>query len=121
MNSDCRFYMDDSYLDVQNSKDNLINDAVLEKAGFVRSNKQFDSYMQDTCPGYRSYKKSTNSGKYFIDITFGISNIDNEKNWNVHIDNCDRMSIGSADISTIGQFNDFMKVFKIDCKLPDYF
>jgi hypothetical protein len=121
MNHEGAFYMDDSYLDAHNTKGNLINDAILQKAGFVRTNEQFDSYMQDTCPGYRAYEKSANSGKYFIDITFGISNIDNEKNWNVHIDNCDRMSIGSADISTIGQFNDFMKVFKIDCKLPDYF
>lgn len=121
MSHEGAFYMDDSYLDVHCCRGNLINDTVLQKAGFVRSNEKFDEHMQDVCPGYRSYEKSTNSGKYFIDITFGISNIDNEKNWNVHIDNCDRMSIGSADISTIGQFNDFMKVFKIDCKLPDYF
>ena len=121
MSHECGFYMDDSYLDVQYSKDNLITDNILEKAGFVRSNIQLDRYMQDTYPGYRSYEKTANSEKYFIDITFGISNIDNEKNWNVHIDNCDRMSIGSADISTIRQFNDFMKVFNIDCKLPYYF
>lgn len=113
--------MDDSYLDVHSAKGNLINDTILQKAGFVRSNEQFDSYIQDTCTGYRTYEKTANSGKYFIDITFGISNIDNEKNWNVHIDNYDRMSIGSVDISTIGQFNDFMKIFNIDCKLPDYF
>ena len=55
MRHECGFYMDDSYLDVQYSKDNLITDNILEKAGFVRSNIQLDRYMQDTYPGYRSY------------------------------------------------------------------
>ena len=31
-----------------------------------------DRYMQDTYPGYRSYEKTANSEKYFIDIIFGI-------------------------------------------------
>ena len=52
MSHECGFYMDDSYLDVQYSKDNLINDTILEKAGFVRSNIQLDRYMQDTYPDY---------------------------------------------------------------------
>jgi hypothetical protein len=117
MNHEGAFFMDDSYLEAHSFRGNLINDAILTKAGFVRSDTKFDKLMQDECPGYRSYEKSANSNKYFIDVTFGISNIDNEKNWNVHVDNCDRMSIGSVDISTIGQFNDFMKLLNIDCKL----
>lgn len=120
-NLDGAFFMDDSYLDVHCFRGNVLNDTILMKAGFIHSNEEFDKEMQDEYPGYRSYEKYVNSGKYVIDVTFGISNIDNEKNWIVHIDNSDRMTIGSADISTIGQFNDFMKIFKIDCKLPDYF
>jgi hypothetical protein len=111
------FFMDDSYLDTHSFRSNLITDAILTKNGFIRSNIKFDECMQDECPGYRSYEKSANSNKYFIDVTFGISNIDNEKNWNVHVDNCDRMSIGCVDISTIGQFNDFMKILNINLKL----
>lgn len=117
MNQEGVFFMDDSYLDAHSFRGNLINDTVLTKAGFVRSNVKFDKLMQDECPGYRAYEKSANNNKYFIDVTFGISNIDNEKNWNVHVDNCDRMSIGCVDISTIGQFNDFMKLLNVDCKL----
>lgn len=117
MNHDGAFFMDDSYLETHSFRGNLINDTILHKAGFVRSNEKIDKHMQDVCPGFRSYEKYISSGKYIIDVTFGISNIDNNKNWIVHIDNSDRMTIGSADISTIGQFNDFMKIFNIDCKL----
>lgn len=73
--------------------------------------------MQDECPGYRSYEKSIDNGKYFIDVTFGLSNINYDTNWNVHVDNCDRQSIGSVDISTIQKFNDFMKVLDINFKI----
>lgn len=113
------FYMDDSYLNNRPyaKPEIYITDGILIKSGFIRSSTlEFDKLMSEECPGYRSYEKSVD-GKYFIDVTFGISNIDNGKNWNVHIDNCDRMSIGSADISTIGQFNDFMKIFNINLKL----
>ena len=40
MNHEGAFYMDDSYLDAHNAKGNLINDAILQKAGFVRTNEQ---------------------------------------------------------------------------------
>ena len=111
------FFMDDSYLEVHSFRGNLINDTILQKAGFVRSNVEIEDEMQDEYPGFRTYEKYISSGKFIIDVTFGISNIDNNKNWIVHIDNCDRMSIGAVDISTIGQFNDFMKLLNIDCKL----
>ena len=65
MSHECVFSMDDSYLDVQYSKDNLITDNILEKAGFVRSNIQLDIYMQDTYPGYRSYEKNGKFRKIF--------------------------------------------------------
>ena len=115
-NYDGAFFMDDSYLSNQIHSENSINEKSLENAGFVKSNSEIDLIMEKECPGYKSYSKSINN-KYYIDAIFGISNINNETHWNIHIDNCDRQTIGSCDIVSIKQFNDFMKIFNIDCKL----
>lgn len=100
----------------------LITVDILEKAGFSRTDTSWEKehfekeyYVKD----YSSWMYWTTSydGKNAIklDLQKGITN--NGAEWNVHIDNNVCNSIGSADISTVEQFNLLMEVFKSKFRL----
>lgn len=123
------FYMDDSYLnerayvsamnqiDVKKEKNTQIIDKYILESGFSKCNDNI--IMEEEFPGYRSYEKSIDDN-YFITITKGISNVDHENGWTVHVDNSDRCTIGSIDITNIYQYNTFMKALGIKDKLYFY-
>lgn len=123
------FYMDDSYLnerayvsamnhiDVKKEKNTQIIDKYILESGFSKCND--NTIMEEEFPGYRSYEKSIDDN-YFITITKGISNVDHENGWTVHVDNSDRCTIGSIDITNIYQYNTFMKALGIKDKLYFY-
>ena len=50
-----------------------------------------------------------------LDIDNGLTN--SGRVWNLHIDNCDCCSIGSADLNSIEQFNKLMEVFDSNFRL----
>lgn len=123
------FYMDDSYLnerayvsamnqiDIKKEKNTQIIDKYILESGFSKCND--NTIMEEEFPGYRSYEKSIDDN-YFITITKGISNVDHENGWTVHVDNSDRCTIGSIDITNIYQYNTFMKALGIKDKLYFY-
>lgn len=125
------FYMDDSYLnerafasamnqvEVKREKNTLILDKHVINSGFTKCNDSTTYIMEEEFPNYISYEKSIDD-KYFITISKGLSNIDYENGWTVHVDNCDRCTIGSIDITTIYQYNTFMKALGIKDKLYYY-
>ena len=124
------YYMDDSYLNGMNKmikhietdreKNTLITDNHIVHSGFVRCNDKTEIIMSEEFADYRSYEKSIDD-KYFITISKGLSNIDHENGWTVHVDNCDRCTIGSIDIKNVHQYNLFMKALEISDKLNLYF
>lgn len=123
------FYMDDSYLnerayvsamnqiDIKKEKNTQIIDKYILESGFSKCND--NTIMEEEFPGYRSYEKSIDDN-YFVTITKGISNVDYENGWIVHVDNSDRCTIGSIDITNIYQYNTFMKALGIKDKLYFY-
>lgn len=120
------YYMDDSYLNGRNKmikyieinreKNTMINENIIIKAGYVRCNDSTEKIMCEEFPNYKSYEKSIND-KYFVTISKGLSNIDYDNGWTVHVDNCDRCTIGSIDITNIYQYNLFMEALGINDKL----
>lgn len=124
------YYMDDSYLmgrnkmiqqiETDREKNTLITDNHIIKCGFIKCTGNTEKIMEEEFPGYRSYEKSIDD-KYFITISKGLSNIDHENGWTVHVDNCDRCTIGSIDIKNVHQYNLFMKALEISDKLNLYF
>ena len=100
------YYMDDSYLnerayvsamnqiDTKKEKNTLISDKYIINNGFCKCNDDTTCIMEEEIPNYRCYEKSINN-EYFITISKGYSNIDHENGWNVHVDNCDRCTIGT--------------------------
>lgn len=124
------YYMDDSYLDGRNKmiqkietdreKTTLITEKHILNCGFTECHDNTEKIMKEEFPDYCSYEKSVNN-EYFIDITKGLSNLDHENGWTVHVDNCDRCTIGSIDIKTIYQYNLFMEALGINDKLYLYF
>lgn len=125
------FFMDDSYLnerayasamnqvDVRNEKNTPITDYHITNAGFVKCNDNLTSIIKEENENYVCYTKSIDD-TYFITIFKGYSNVDHENGWTVHVDNCDRCTIGSIDILNIYQYNTFMKALGIKDKIYYY-
>lgn len=126
------YYMDDSYLnerayvsamnqiDIKREKNTLISDKYIINNGFCKRNDNTTCIMEEEIPNYKCYEKSIDN-EYFVTISKGYSNIDYENGWTVHVDNCNRCTIGTIDITTIYQYNTFMKALGIKDKLYTYF
>lgn len=97
-------------------KQTIITEDILFKSGFKRTDTEEEcKYYQDKMfiEDYSSWRRYTddidNDNDYIkLDISKGITNMGI---WNLHIDNNLCQSIGSADITTIWQFNMLMEIF----------
>lgn len=79
----------------------------LYKNGFIRVVDKLDGYIT-------FYDKEVDG--HFLEIRFGISNTSKE-HVVCHVDNCDRESIGCADIQYIHQLQNFLSVLNIKMKV----
>ena len=94
-----------------------ITEKLLQDAGFKRVDTVKErNYMNEklNVDDYSVWQLWIND-TYKIDITKRLTN--NNAQWNIHVDNADCSTIGTVDIDTVKQFNDFMQILSIDYKL----
>lgn len=98
-------------------KTKLITPEILIEAGFEyleNESKQFSEYEEKNygIKDYKIYRKWIDDKiPIKLNIDNGWNNRFGDKGWHIHIDNQDCETIGTADISTVLEFNTLMKVF----------
>lgn len=98
-------------------KTKLITPEILIEAGFeyLEGESKTCAEYEATTYGIKNYKmfRKLTEGEtpIKVDIDNGWNNRFGDKGWHVHIDNQDCETIGTADISTVLEFNMLMKVF----------
>lgn len=91
-------------------KDKKITKKLLKKSGFKP--------IEDDSPEYNVYKLYGLTGfrlhikEFYITIVNGMSNYE-DRHWALHLDNDKFETIGSADLETIDQFNEFMDLMEV--------
>lgn len=107
---------------MKDPKQLYITEDILKNIGFENTTTSIEKEYYEKyffIEDYSSWKRDTSDidGKNYIIIDFmkGIVNSDNI--WNMHLDNNICQTIGSADISTIWQFNTLMEVFNSKFRL----
>lgn len=88
-----------------------INEEILINSGF----KKIQDVILNLLSNNKNIIYSLNTGKFSIIIN-NLSNYPG-RDWYVHVDNEDCQSLGSADISTVKQFNMLMELLDIDCRM----
>ena len=101
----------------------LITEELLEKNGFERTdteemrNLMKTDFFIDDYSSWRRYTDDVDHENYYLKLDFQKGFTNNGATWNLHIDNDSCQTIGSADISTVHQFNLMMDVFYSNFKL----
>ena len=104
--------------------ENIITEDLLIKAGFSKNDNlsnllaeyQLNNYGIDDFKHFCRWTDDVDSQSPIkIDIDNGYNN--RGSIWHLHIDNNDCETIGSADISTIDQFNKIMEIFDSNFRL----
>lgn len=116
-NNECELIDDIIYDKINIDKNINITEEILSKNGCERHDEEWErKVMSDEfyITDYSSWGKCTineDSKNNVLNIDFQKGNTNNGAIWHIHIDNNVCMTIGSADISTIWQFNTLMEVF----------
>lgn len=129
------FYMDDSYIDIDNK--------YINEAGFVsyitkdiREKERITSLCDDILVKNGFEKKwddilciweyhmtasqcHNNKELFHIIVCEAFQGYTNYpgRNWNIHVDNCDMCSVAGISAETVTHFNKLMKIMDIDFKL----
>ena len=121
--NECKF-IESLINDIQREEKNkLITPEILIDAGFEyleNESKQFSECEEKNygIKDYKRYHKLTDDKiPIILDIDNGWNNRFGDKGWHVHIDNKNCETIGTADISTVLEFNMLMKVFRSKFRL----
>ena len=99
-------------------KTKLITPEILIEAGFeyIEDESKICAEYEEKNYGIKDYKRyrkwTEDETPIKLDIDNGWNNRFGDKGWHVHIDNQDCTTIGTADISTVLEFNMLMKVFE---------
>lgn len=103
------------YENTTDKRDIDVSDLVI--AGFKDITKSYEKefWEGNGVKNYSEWQLWTPDGKALIVMSYGITN--NNALWGLHVDNevCD--SIGSADISTVYQFNLIMEALNLEYRL----
>ena len=101
---------------IKKDKHTNITHDLLRESGFIDKTTPLDKAMaeQYNITDYHNWELRT-VDNYKLNLCNGLTN--NGTEWNLHIDNCDYCTVGSADIDTIWQFNTMMEVLGIKFKL----
>ena len=103
------------YENTTDKRDIDVSDLII--AGFKDITKSYEKefWEGNGVKNYSEWQLWTPDGKALIIMSYGITN--NNALWGLHVDNeaCD--SIGSADISTIYQFNLIMEALNLEYRL----
>lgn len=98
-------------------KTKLITPEILIEAGFeyLENESKTCAEYEETTYGIKNYKMfrkwTEDETPIKLDIDNGWNNRFGKDGWHIHIDNQDCTTIGTADISTVLEFNMLMKVF----------
>lgn len=103
------------YENTTDKRDIDVSDLII--AGFKDITKSYEKefWEGNGVKNYSEWQLWTPDGKALIVMSYGITN--NNALWGLHVDNetCD--SIGSADISTVYQFNLIMEALNLEYRL----
>lgn len=100
-----------------------LTEEILQKNGFKRIDTEEErqnmktTMFIDDYSAWRYYTTKEDDKEHFLKLDMQKGFTNNGASWYLHIDNDFAMSIGSADISTVEQFNLMMDVFYSNFKL----